>query len=482
MNINQIIRRESGLPAVFTRAQLAAIAVGAVISYGVVSGSSFPLTVAGPAAVLSYAAAALVALLLMRCLSDMTAAHPTPGGFASYAEAFLGPRTGFVVRAAYVISVVAIVGTEIAMLERVLAWWLPQVPPSLVVIALLAGLNLLHLAGARVFAWVELALSAVKALALLALIVIACVYAFNAAPPTVEGARAASSSILAGMTGPQLWQAFTIATMGFIGLEVMSIAGAETRVPARVPARGLGRGLGRSMRRAAWCVVVLVVAGVAASAWFQWHEPVAPNLTPFVQLLEMAKLPGAQLAFTVLMAVTVVSVLNCQIYGGSRMLFSMARAGQAPAVLGRAGKLRTPVTVVVAAAMLVYAAHLVFPGVVYVAASSMAITSLLAIWIVIFLVHIRFQRGGVEGRSGAGRSGEGRGAKGAWRGVAGVLVMMAITASTLQIDAFAPALLYGIPLWLVLALAAMCLPNKTTTHHPDNIGRKCKNMKDLAEI
>jgi len=350
---------------------------------------------------------------------------------------------------------------------------LPQVPPSLVVIALLAGLNLLHLAGARAFAWVELALSAVKALALLALIVIACVYAFNAAPPTVEGARAASSTILAGMTGPQLWQAFTIATMGFIGLEVMSIAGAETRVPARVPARGLGRW----MRRAAWCVVVLVVAGVAASAWFQWHEPVAPNLTPFVQLLEMAKLPGAQLAFTVLMAVTVVSVLNCQIYGGSRMLFSMARAGQAPAVLGRAGKLRTPVTVVVAAATLVYAAHLVFPGVVYVAASSMAITSLLAIWIVIFMVHIRFQRGGVEGRSG-----EGRGAKGAWRGVAGVLVMMAITASTLQIDAFAPALLYGIPLWLLLALAAMCLPNKTTTHPPDNIGRKCKNMKGLVEI
>lgn len=473
MNINQIIRRESGLPAVFTRAQLAAIAVGAVISYGVVSGSAFPLTVAGPAAVLSYAAAALVALLLMRCLSDMTAAHPTPGGFASYAEAFLGHRTGFVVRAAYVISVVAIVGTEIAMLERVLAWWLPQVPPSLVVIALLAGLNLLHLAGARAFAWVELALSAVKALALLALIVIACVYAFNAAPPTVEGARAASSTILAGMTGPQLWQAFTIATMGFIGLEVMSIAGAETRVPARVPARALGRW----MRMAAWCVVVLVVAGVAASAWFQWHEPVAPNLTPFVQLLEMAKLPGAQLAFTVLMAVTVVSVLNCQIYGGSRMLFSMARAGQAPARLGRAGKLRTPVTVVVAAATLVYAAHLVFPGVVYVAASSMAITSLLAIWIVIFMVHIRFQRGGVEGRSG-----EGRGAKGAWRGVAGVLVMMAITASTLQIDAFAPALLYGIPLWLLLVLAAMCLPNKTTTHPPDNIGRKCKNMKGLVEI
>lgn len=463
MNINQIIRRESGLPAVFTRGQLAAIAIGAVISYGVVSGSAFPLLVAGPAAVLSYAAAALIALMLVRCLSDMTAAHPTPGGFASYAEAFLGYRTGFVVRAAYVISVVAIVGTEIAMLERYLAWWLPQVPPSLVIIALLAGLNLVHMAGARVFAWVEFALSAVKALALLALIGIACFYAFNAAPLTVGGARVASSTIIAGTTGPQLWEAFAIATMGFIGLEVLSIAGAETRASAQV--------LSRWMRTATRCVTGLVLAGVAASAWFQWHVPVGANVMPFVQLLELVKLPGVHGVFTVLMAATVVSVLNCQIYGGSRMLFSMARAGQAPAMLGQAGKLRLPVTVVVGGAILVYVAYLAFPAMVYIAASSIAITGLLAIWLVIFLAYIRFQRlGGAE-----------RGAQGAWRGAVGVLVVGGIAASTLQIDAFAPALLYGIPVLLLLSMVSMKLNNKIASRYPASPASKCKNMTSLVE-
>lgn len=434
MNIDQIIRRESGLPATFTRGQLAAIAIGAVISYGVVSGSAFPLTVAGPAAVLSYVAAALIAMLLMRCLSDLTAAHPTPGGFASYAEAYLGPRTGFVIRAAYLIAVVAIVGTEIAMLERVFAWWFPAVPPALVVVGLLAGLNLLHLAGARAFAWVELALSALKGAALLALIGLACVYAFNAAPPSIDGMRAASTDILGDIDGPEMWEAFAIATMGFIGLEILSIAGAETR--------GGPRAVGRWMRVISACLVVWVVAGVAASAWFQWHEPVAPNLTPFVQLLEFAKLPGAPLAFTVLMLVTVVSVLNCQIYGGSRMVFSLARAGHVPAVLARGAKLRAPVTVVVWLSVLVYAAHKMFPGVVYVAASSIAITCLLAIWVAIFLAHARYCRV-TQARQGV------------WRGVVGSVVITVIVASTPRIEAFAPTLYYGIPVLTLLALLAV---------------------------
>lgn len=435
MNIDQIIRRESGLPATFTRAQLAAIAVGAVISYGVVSGSAFPLTVAGPAAVLSYVAAALIAMLLMRCLADMTAAHPTPGGFASYAEAYLGARAGFVVRAAYVVAVVAIVGTEIAMLERVFAWWFAPVPPAVWVVGLLVGLNLLHVAGPRVFAWVEFALSAVKGAALVALIALACSYALNAAPPSVQGMRGASADILANMDAPALWEAFAIATMGFIGLELLSIAGAETR--------GSARAVGRWMRVTGWGLAVWVVAGVAASAWFQWHEPVGPNLTPFVQLLEFAKLPGAQLAFSVLMVVTVISVLNCQIYGGSRMVFSLARAGHAPRMLARGAKLRAPVTVVVGLSTLVYAAHKALPGAVYVAATSVAITCLLAIWAAIFLAHARFR---LVTRAGQGAW------RGLWPGVAGSVVITAIGASTLSMQAFAPTLYYGIPVLLLLGI------------------------------
>lgn len=438
MNIQQIIRRESGLPVVFSRAQLAAIAVGAVISYGVVSGSAFPLSVAGPAAVVSYGAAALVALLLMRCLSEMVAAGATPGGFSAYAEAYLGVRTARVVRSAYVLSMVAIVGTEIAMLDRVFAWWFPFLPPALVVVALLVGLNAVHLAGARVFAWVETALSVVKALALLALIALACFHAYGASPVSMQGVREASTDVFANVDAAAMWEAFTIATMGFIGLEILSVAAGQTR--------GASTAIARCLRMTTWGIAALVVAGVAASAWFQWHQPVAPNLTPFVQLLEFAKLPAAQLAFTVLMAVTVVSVLNCLLYGGSRMLFSMARAGQAPASLARGPALRVSTTVVTGFALLVYAAQACFPGVVYVAGSSIAITSLLAIWGVIFAAYARFRY--VSGQS------RGKMACGVIRGVVGVLVIAALALSTLRIEAFAPTLLYGIPFLALLTLLA----------------------------
>ncbi|WP_039883367.1 amino acid permease [Achromobacter piechaudii] len=437
MTINQIIGRESGLPVVFSRWQLTVIALGAVISYGVVSGSGFPLMVAGPAAVLSYGAAALIALLMMRCLSELTAAHSTPGAFGSYAEAFLGWRTGFVVRAAYVASVVGIVGTEIAMLESAFAWWFAPLPPALVAGGLLAGLSLVHVVGARAFAWMELAFVLIKGLALLALIVLACRYAMGAADFSSEAVHAASASFMQDLHGFALWQAFAIATMGFIGLEILSIAASETK--------GHGVCVGRSMRTATRWAALLVVAGVSASAWFQWHEVAPPALAPFVFLLEFSQVPGARLAFSVLMVVTVVSVLNCLIYGASRMLFSMARAGQAPAKLAPASGLGRAIAVVTTLAILVYAAHKAFPGVVYVAVSSIAITALLAIWAAIFLAYFRYRR--LPDGAGQGR--------GSWRGAVGALVIVTITVSTLWIEAFAPTLLYGVPF---LILLAVCTP------------------------
>ncbi|MGV2864852.1 amino acid permease [Achromobacter sp. AGC39] len=436
MKINQIIRRDAGLPAVFSRGQLTVIALGAVLSYGVISGSGFALTVAGPAAVLSYGAAALVAMLLMRCLSELTAAHPTPGAFGSYAEAFLGRRTGFVVRAAYVVSVVAIVGTEIAMLESTFAAWFAPLPPVVVAVGLLIGLNVMHLAGARVFVWVESALVAIKGLALVALIALACHYAMGAADVSPEAVRIASADFMQDLHVPALWQAFAIATMGFIGLEIVSVAASETHARSA--------SVGHGMRTATRVVALLVVAGVAASAWFQWYEVAPPAMAPFVFLLELAQVPGARLAFNVLMVVTVVSILNCQIYGGSRMLFSMARAGQAPAVLAQGTKLRAPVTAVTLLAVAVYAAHHAFPGVVYVAVSSIAITAMLGIWISIFLAYVQFRRL----PQNAARRWSG------WHGALGALVIGAVTLSTLWIQAFAPALLYGIPFLSMLALCA----------------------------
>ncbi|WP_175171883.1 hypothetical protein [Achromobacter kerstersii] len=122
---------------------------------------------------LSDGVAANVDMLLMRCLSELTAAHPSRGAIGSYARSFLSRRAGFVVRTAYVLPVVEIVGSWSSCSNqpsrggsrrcrlRLRRWGDGR-------------RKFMHLAGERMFARVEFAGVVVKTLALLALITLAC--------------------------------------------------------------------------------------------------------------------------------------------------------------------------------------------------------------------------------------------------------------------------------------------------------------------
>jgi amino acid transporter, AAT family len=78
--------REKGLRRGLTSAQLSMIAIGGAIGTGLFLGSSFAIGFAGPSVIVSYVIGALIALLLMGCLAEMTVAHPTSGSFGAWAE------------------------------------------------------------------------------------------------------------------------------------------------------------------------------------------------------------------------------------------------------------------------------------------------------------------------------------------------------------------------------------------------------------
>jgi AAT family amino acid transporter len=108
-----ILEREKGLHRGLSTGQLSMIAIGGAIGTGLFLGSGSAIQLAGPAVLLSYAIGALIALLLMGCLAEMTVAHPTSGSFGAWAEFYVGPLAGFLVRYAYWSSIVLAVGTEV---------------------------------------------------------------------------------------------------------------------------------------------------------------------------------------------------------------------------------------------------------------------------------------------------------------------------------------------------------------------------------
>src|SRR5512135_2583060 len=96
-----VVDKEAGLHRQLSSRQVAMIAIGGAIGTGLFLGSSLAVRLAGPAVILTFILGAVIALLLMGALSEMSVAHPTAGSFGVHAEIYLGQWAGFVVRYTY---------------------------------------------------------------------------------------------------------------------------------------------------------------------------------------------------------------------------------------------------------------------------------------------------------------------------------------------------------------------------------------------
>src|SRR5205814_9579236 len=143
-SFENIIERERGLRRQLSARRLTMIAIGGAIGTGLLLGSGFAISLAGPAVLVSYAVGAVIALLLMGCLAEMTVAHPTSGSFGAYAEYYIGPLTGYLVRYAYWTGNVLAVGTEVTAIALHMHFWFPSLPWLLSIVgfsALLIAVN-----------------------------------------------------------------------------------------------------------------------------------------------------------------------------------------------------------------------------------------------------------------------------------------------------------------------------------------------------
>src|SRR5436309_359975 len=119
---------EQGLSRQLSSGQLTMIALGGAIGTGLFLGSALAVNVAGPGVIITYVIGAIVALLLMGALSEMAVAHPTAGSFGVYAEMYLSPYAGFIVRYTYWACQVIAIGGEATAVAIYCGFWWPGVP------------------------------------------------------------------------------------------------------------------------------------------------------------------------------------------------------------------------------------------------------------------------------------------------------------------------------------------------------------------
>ena len=168
----EAIANEHGLARQLTERQMSMIALGGAIGTGLFLGSALAVRMAGPAVILSYIFTSVIALLLMYCLSEMAVAHPTAGSFGVYADLYVSPWAGFVVRYTYWAAQSIAVGGEAVAAAIYTQWWFPHTPIWLWVVVYSVLLIVINATSVGAFGTFEYWFSMIKVTAIAVFIVL----------------------------------------------------------------------------------------------------------------------------------------------------------------------------------------------------------------------------------------------------------------------------------------------------------------------
>lgn len=451
-DFRRIIERERGLQRTLSARRMTMIAIGGAIGTGLFLGSGFAISLAGPGVLLSYAIGALIALLLMGCLAEMTVAHPTSGSFGAYAEHYLSPLAGFLVRYGYWTGNVLAVGTEVTAIALYMHFWFPASPGWLWILVFSSALILVNARSVKVFGAVEYWFSAIKVTAIVVFIVLGT-YILLRTPATLAAAGGAAVGFAnytayGGFLPKGLWGAWTavlVALFSYFSIEMIAVAAGE----AAQPEVAVTRAFRATVLRLILFYLVTLALVLAIVPW-----PAAGlDESPFVKVMRALHVPAAAGIFNFVILVAALSAMNSQLYITTRMMFSLARAGQAPARFGVLDRRGVPV-----AALLLSSAGIALAAVLSVTTPKSAFIIMVSVsafgtlftWMMIFVTHYCFRR--ARERSGAPAL-RFRMIGFPYATLLGAALMAAVLITTLFTPAFRLTLVFGAPFLACLVLA-----------------------------
>ena len=379
--------REAGLSRKLTAKQMSMIAIGSAMGTGLFLGSKFAIGFAGPAVIISYAIGALISLALISCLAEMTIQHPTTGSFATYAEYYIHPLAGFLVRYCYWICNVLAIGTEVLAISEYMKFWFPNINVWIWIILFPAILICINTYSVKVFGSIEYWFSAIKIFALTAFISLTIILLFshNNLQQIQHNLFDQGGFAPFGLKG--IWLGVIISIFSFLGIEMIAIAASEASKPEQAVKNAFKTTLIRLF------LFYLLALGLIV-ALVPWQHLIQENSSPFVSVMQNLGIPFAAGILNFIVIIAALSAMNSMLYITTRMLFSMARAKQAPLLFGRISSHGVPVNALflssagIAVAVVV---HLTEPEKAFPVMIALSIFGALFSWGMVFLSHLFFR-------------------------------------------------------------------------------------------
>ncbi|MFJ3338982.1 amino acid permease [Streptomyces sp. NPDC086766] len=306
---------------------LSMIALGGVIGAGLFVGSGAGIAAAGPSIVVAYALSGILVMLVMRMLGEMSAAHPSSGSFSAHAERALGPWAGFTAGWSFWVLLCTAVGLEGIGAAKIVTGWLPGTPEWAWVALFMVVFCATNLAAVKNFGEFEFWFAALKVGAITLFLVLGVLAVAGVLPGTPSpGASNLTDFLPRGSEG--LVVGLLASVFAYGGLETVTIAAAESENPVK--------GVASAVRTAMWRIAVFYIGSMAVIVTLvPWNSKEVVAKGPYVAALDHLGIPGAGQLMNVVVLVALLSAMNANVYGSSRIAYSLVRRGQGPRALAR---------------------------------------------------------------------------------------------------------------------------------------------------
>ncbi|MDU8459604.1 amino acid permease [Pseudomonas syringae group sp. J254-4] len=383
---------QDGLKRGLSARHIRFMALGSAIGTGLFYGSASAIQQAGPAVLLAYLIGGAAVYMVMRALGEMAVHDPVSGSFSHYATRYMGPLAGFVLGWTYAFEMIIVCLADVTAFGIYMGFWFPEVPRWIWVLGIVFLIGALNLCNVKVFGETEFWLSILKVSAIVAMIVAGFGIMIFGIGSSTSGTEIGISNLWAhggfmpnGVTG--LIASFAVVMFAFGGIEIIGITAGE----AKDPQRSLPQAINAVPLRILLFYVLTLFVLMCIYPWPQ----IGTQGSPFVQIFDNLGIASAATILNIVVISAAVSAINSDIFGAGRMMYGLARDGQAPASFARVSRHGVPwMTVLVMGIALLGGVLLnyLIPKDVFLLIASLATFATVWVWLMILLTQVAMRR------------------------------------------------------------------------------------------
>ncbi|MFJ4144509.1 amino acid permease [Pseudomonas sp. NPDC089734] len=363
------------------------IALGGAIGTGLFLGIAHTISMAGPSVILGYAIAGLIAFFIMRQLGEMVVEEPVAGTFSHFANKYWGNFAGFMSGWNYWVLYVLVGMAELTAVGMYVQYWWPEVPTWVSAAVFFVIINLINLSSVRLYGEMEFWFSIIKVLAIISMIVFGAylLASGNGGPDaSVSNLWQYGGFFPNGVSGLVMAMAFIMFSFG--GLELIGITAAEAQDPKR--------SIPRATNQVIYRILLFYVGALAVLLCLYPWQKVVSGGSPFVMIFHAMDSNVVATVLNIVVLTAALSVYNSCVYSNSRMMFGLAKQGNAPKAMLKVNGRGVPVNALSVSALatgMCVLLNYLMPGKAFELLMALVVSALVLNWVIITITHLKFR-------------------------------------------------------------------------------------------